>query len=286
MAMQPRAIRSTAAAISAVSRNDPTTGKPIGQDCDVDRVLNAVQRHGVKHLKENVMWDLGAALRKLENLEVLDLTALTAKTAFLLAIVTFWRPASDLSRISYSSIRFSTNDSEVMLTAYDTKEADKKTVRIIAFRERACCPVYTLRRYMRRTENAPARKEADKLFVSRDGQAPLTGERISKLVRMLMSDLGIGEAFKAHSTRSTAPSTLLENIPLQWILERANWGSASTFQKYYRKDFVDKDCAVTNAIQSKLLPQQDEVPISNTGRIHNLERGAAEAASSPAHPPQ
>ena len=50
-------IRSTAVAISSVSLNDPSTGKPIGQDMDVSRVLNAIRRHGLKHLKTNVMWD-------------------------------------------------------------------------------------------------------------------------------------------------------------------------------------------------------------------------------------
>ena len=57
-----RTIRTYAVAISSVAIEDPSTGEKIGQDPDVERILGAVKRHGMRHLKDNTMWDLGEAL--------------------------------------------------------------------------------------------------------------------------------------------------------------------------------------------------------------------------------
>ena len=159
------------------------------------------------------------------------MSTLTAKTAFLLAIATFWRPASDLARISYSSIKFNNEKTEVMFSAIDVKEGAQKSMRLVELTEKYCCPVYTLRKYLNLTNDDETRKTSDQLFISLENHAPLTGERISKLVRQLMDALGIGREFKAHSTRSTSTSTaLLAGLPMQWILARANWSTAATFQ--------------------------------------------------------
>ena len=146
-----------------------------------------------------------------------------------------------------------------MFSAINVKEGAQKSMRLVELTEKYCCPVYTLRKYLNLTRDDEARKTSDQLFISLENHAPLTGERISKLVRQLMDALGIGREFKAHSTRSTSTSTaLLAGLPMQWILARANWSTAATFQKYYKKECVDMDCAVTNIIQSKLLPQRNE----------------------------
>lgn len=52
-------IRSYAVGISSISMHDPLTNKLIGQEEGVDRILGAVKRHGIKYLKDNMMWDLG-----------------------------------------------------------------------------------------------------------------------------------------------------------------------------------------------------------------------------------
>jgi integrase-like protein len=249
-------IRTYAVAISSVAIEDPLTGEKIGQDPDVERILSAVKRHGMRYLKDNAMWDLGEALSRLKEVDDTDLAKLTSKTAFLLAIVTFWRPGSDLARISHSSIKFDRSGKEVTLYAIDVKEAYQKHVRIVAFEDEGCCPVVTLKKYLHATKDMEARKLSDALFLTRDGRDPLKAERISKLLKIFMEIIGINEKFTPHSTRATAPSSmLLESMPIPWIMARANWGSATTFAKHYRKDFVDRDCAVTNTIQSKLLPQ-------------------------------
>ena len=148
-----------------------------------------------------------------------------------------------------------------MLAAYDVKEADKKSARFGKFTEEECCPLVTSKKYMHMTRDAEARKTSNQLFVSIDELTPLFGERISKLVRGMMDTLGIGKEFRPHSTKATSFSTaLLAGLPMQWIIERANWSTAFTFRKHCEKSLVDVDCAITNTIQSKLLPQRNKVP--------------------------
>jgi hypothetical protein len=279
-------IRSYAVGISSISMEDPLTNKPIGQDADVDRILGAVKRHGMKYLKDNMMWDLGEALNQLKDMDDSDMTTLTAKTAFLLAIVTFWRPASDMARISFASITFNNTGEEVTLTAIDVKEACQKSTRILKFEDPECCPVITLKKYLNATRHGKIRETSDALFISLDGKKPIKGERISKLIRGLMGALGVDKKYRPHSIRATAPSTaLLESMPMQWILGKANWATAETFQKYYKKDFVDRDCTVTNIIQSKLLPQRNEAQLSNTGSILKLsEELRKQLRDPPTHP--
>ena len=146
-------------------------------------------------------------------------------------------------------------------------------MRIVAFPNGDICPVKTLRAYLDATHEMPARKRTDALFISSDGLHAITGETISKGVLALMSEIGIDTSkFKAHSTRSTAASTLvMEGMPMPEVLKRANWASAETFQRYYKRDFVDSDEKITNIIHSKLLPQRNEVSLSNNDSIEVIQ---------------
>lgn len=110
-------IRTYAVAISATART--VSGQPLGQDKDVERMLAYTARHGKKSVKDNTMWDLGKALRNLASNTNTSTQFLGRKTAFLLAVTTCWRPASDLARISAQSIRFSQDT--VTLSAHDVK---------------------------------------------------------------------------------------------------------------------------------------------------------------------
>ena len=148
----------------------------------MDRILGAVKRHGMKYLKDNMMWDLGEALNQLKGLDDLDMMTPTAKTAFSLTIVTFWRSASDMARISFASITFNNAEEEVTLTAIDVKEACQKSTRILKFEDPECCPVITLKKYLNTTRNEKIRETSDALLIPLDEKRPIKGERISKLI--------------------------------------------------------------------------------------------------------
>ena len=154
---------------------------------------------------------------------------LSTKTAFLIAITTFWRPASDLARISYKSIQFTSNAVEFM--AHDVKEHGSKSARIVAFSKNPkVCPVQALKVYLNTTHDAPARKDSEKLFIATNGLHAVTDETISTWITTLIPELGIdASSYTSHSTRATSASTaLIEGLPLHAILSRANWGTAAT----------------------------------------------------------
>jgi hypothetical protein len=141
-------IRTYAAAISATAA--PISGSPpLGQDPDVIRLLGSLKRHGSRTHRDNAMWDLGEALKSLSEMKGRDILFLAKKTAFLLAIASCWRPASDLERISFRSIRFTEN--AVSFSAHNVKEAASKSVRIVAFSDCRVCPVRTLQDYIEAT---------------------------------------------------------------------------------------------------------------------------------------
>ena len=54
-------------------------------------------------------------------------------------------------------------------------------------------------------------------------------------------------------------------------MKRANWASAETCQRFYKRGSVDQDMEVTNIVHSKLLSQRSEVPLkSNVDSIVNM----------------
>ena len=153
---------SCAMAISAIIMT--AEGASLVQDAYVDRILESLKRHGRRASRENSMWGLGEALRKLGEREESGISFLARKPAFLIASAMFWRPASDLAWISYKSIRF-TKDS-VMLTAHDVKASRSKSTRIVTFSNHKICPAQTLREYLDRTRNEPAKDGSDSIYFS------------------------------------------------------------------------------------------------------------------------
>src|ERR1700722_852363 len=99
-------------------------------------------------------------------------------------------------------------------------------------------------------KGAEARNENDHLFLTMDGEKGLVGEWLSKYVRSMMSMMSIDVSVEAHSTRAVSYSmALMEVFHVNYILKRANWTTATIFQRHYWKDVVDHDCTLTNIIQ-------------------------------------
>lgn len=76
------------------------------------------------------------------------------------------------------------------------------------------------------------------LFLSAEDSTLIKGATISKQVRHIVDEIGIPRHYRAHSTRATAASTMLQmSISIEEILSMAN---ASTFMRFYEKDFIEK----------------------------------------------
>ena len=243
-------IRTMVVGISSTSSPDTITERPIGQGYDVDGILQAFKTHGLKRVKDNNMWDLEEALKKIADNPDHELRLTRARTLFLLAIATFWRPGSDMQKISRKSVLFKGKE-EVTFTAIDVKEGGNKTTTLLAYKEDwRVCPVYWLNFYMKLTQGDRAAIEDDALFTSHDGYTALSADTLRKIIREFMTQLQIPTKYTAHSTRAVSSSTYLMNgMPLQ------DWSSASTFVKHYKRDLVVQQADSTNEIKAK-LPQQ------------------------------
>ena len=56
------------------------------------------------------------------------------------------------------------------------------------------------------------------------------------------------EHFKAHSTKSASSSnTQMSGLPVEQILEKGNWSTKSTWQKFYDKN-IEEDKTFEQAI--------------------------------------
>ena len=102
------------------------------------------------------------------------------------------------------------------------------------------CVLSCLKEYIKRTE--VLRKSCRRLFVSYVKPYNMaTVDTISRWLKQTLKLSGINvERFKAHSFRSAATSAAKAcNVPIEHILETANWKSAETFRKYYDKPIIN-----------------------------------------------
>ena len=88
--------------------------------------------------------------------------------------------------------------------------------------DRRLCVVTTLKAYRARTR---AIRQSSKLLIA--PHAPISSQTVSRWLRNALKLAGINPTFTGHSTRSEA------GIPLELILEAADWSSAGTFRAHY-----------------------------------------------------
>ena len=280
-------IRSKAVAISSTVGTLRSTGVTLGQTEDVVKMLDFVQKNGIRTQKTNMMWDLGEALTLLKRINETDEEFLLAKAAFLVALTASWRPASDLERLAADQVIFNSTSKCMYLTSRGVKEGRDKFTVIYEFEDRELCPVTALRSYMEMTKTAEGRTQENAVFVYPRTGERMKGERISKSISLLMHGmLKIPATYKTRSIRGTSASTLLSSgMSVSLILERANWASHATFLKFYKKDFIDAGEVVTNIIQNKVAVANSRgTSIESSSDSIRSSRGAT-ATLGPSIPP-
>ena len=94
------------------------------------------------------------------------------------------------------------------------------------------CPVEHLKHYMKRTVTC---RSSTQLFISCvPPYAEITGQRITKWIKLILSQIGITDGSFQQSTRSVVSSSLFDKgAPIDSILKQCKWKSASTFYRHY-----------------------------------------------------
>jgi len=75
---------------------------------------------------------------------------------------------------------------------------------------------------------------------------PVKSCTIARWMVEILSLAGIDTStFKAHSTRSASSSkAMCQGVPLDEIVKRGHWSSATTFEKFYCKDIQSEGSSV------------------------------------------
>ena len=96
------------------------------------------------------------------------------------------------------------------------------------------CVWHCLWVYLLRTEKICEHTEL--LLITVDPFSPATPQSISQWLRKTLALAGVdSRIFTAHSTRSAASSKAHKFIPLEKVMEAADWRSSATFVRHYRK---------------------------------------------------
>ena len=182
--------------------------------------------------KEKETWDVKKVLDHLKEIdsEKAGLERVSGKAVTLLALATFWRPRSDLARIQLQDVSFSNEKVRIICTK--PKEGDFKETSISYYEaEPEICPVKTLKIYLERT--GERREKTKALFIThKKPYRDATADTLARWISSILKETGINA--RPHSTRGVAASNALHaGMPIESVLEKANWKSANTFKKFY-----------------------------------------------------
>ncbi len=79
----------------------------------------------------------------------------------------------------------------------------------------------------------------------------MSKQTVTRWVKTLMVNAGIGEQYGVHSTRAAATSAArLAGVPLSTIIRTAGWKNARTFARFYHRSTEQDQITVQNALQN------------------------------------
>ncbi len=126
---------------------------------------------------------------------------------------------------------------------------DSKTPPVIylgKFHNPQTCVYSCVKQYMARTAGL---RVGDQLFITSTApHKPVATGTISSWIKCELTRAGIDTSlYTAHSTRSAATSKAAESLPIEKVLEAADWTGVGTFAKFYNRKVRNTD-AFMNAV--------------------------------------
>ena len=226
----------------------PIDGYEVGKHPLVCRLLKGVFNERPPLQKLCPTWSVFKVMDLLKGWSPssdLDLKCLTLKTVMLLALASAKR-CSSLALLSTREGFFELSESKVRLQPVGLEKKSgpdhiAPPIVIEAFMEDPrLCPVHYLKAYIRRTASV---RKSDLLFVTMI--APHTGAStatISSWIEKVISQSG--QSGSGGSVRSVSTTRAVSRgVPIQTVLEAADWARVSTFRRFYFKpaplSFVD-----------------------------------------------
>ena len=217
-------------------------GVPIGRHPLVSMLMKGAYVAKPPMPRYNHTWDPDQVLIYLKTIEnsKAKLIVLSRKLVTLLALATLSR-SSEIASIRFDSVVFY-QDSVVFSLNKPTKTQKGVALRSLSIKrlpEIDLDPVACLKSYVDLT--APLRNQSNSSFFfvgAVKPHKPVSSSTIGRWIKQSLSDSGIDtQIFSAHSTRGAASSkAAAAGVPVESIMQTAQWSSESTFARHYRRD--------------------------------------------------
>ncbi len=186
------------------------------------------------------IWDPSIILDMFQNMPDnwdLTLLQLTRKCAMLIALATAQR-VQTLRALNVRNITITTNAVAFVIdTRLKQTLGDRETPLLYLPRIKGdkTCVWSCVLAYILRTRKL--RKVSDFFIISKPPHTPATTTTISRWLREVLQKAGINSSlYKAHSTRAAASSKASKFVPLQKVLEAADWRGKTVFEKHYCRE--------------------------------------------------
>ena len=215
----------------------------MGQHPYVLNLMKGILNNRPPKPRYSYTWDVRQVteyIEKMGNNSSLSLKQLSLKLATLLAI-TCPKRVSSLARLDINHLRLSPEGATFTLTTPTKTSRPDETVTAFfsSFQTNlVLCPVDCLNSYISITK--PFRnlsgKEPNILFISHiKPHRAVTTATVARWIRSILKDARVDTSiFKTHSVRGAATSAAANAfVPLQEILNMADWSNSSTFQRFY-----------------------------------------------------
>lgn len=239
-------LNSARCALSTILSNKEGT---FGAHPEVVRVMKGIQIIRPQLSKYQSTWDVNLVfeyLRSLSPLRILTLKKLTVKT-LLLMLLTSCQRVQTMHVLKISDLMYTGDDDTMIFRLSESlKHHRKGSLGFIAFSAYRLDPgldvVRCLNEYILRTEELRGR--VDRLFITT--QPPYRGASqttLARWTRATLREAGVQVVvWSAHSVRSASTSKLSKiSVPVEMIMDKAQWKSAKTFQKFYQKPIIPGD---------------------------------------------
>ena len=236
-----RTLNTYRSAISSTLGTCPISGVPVGQDPLVCRFMRGVLRINPPKTKLFPTWDLVTVLNRLiswGDVTQLSLLQLLKKTAFLVAVVCYKRPA-DLCNMQivpgYWQLGEGGFTCQPLGFGKTEQHRPAPPIKIDPFHTNPnLCPVLHLVNLEKRL--ATLRPQSVKQFwiTSRKPFKAISPVTMSKWLQSVILDAGLQDS--ARDVRSVGASTAIQtNMDLGKVLEAADWSRLTTLQRHYFK---------------------------------------------------
>ena len=238
---QYRTINTYRSAVSATLGTCPVRGVPVGQDPLVCRFMRGLLRLIPPRTKLFPTWDLVTVLNRLiswGDVTQLSLLQLLKKTAFLVAVVCYKRPA-DLCNMQVVPGYWQLDESGFTCQPLGFGKTEQHRpappIKIEPFHSNPnLCPVLHLVNLERRLVMLRPQSVKQFWITSRRPFKAISTVTMSRWLQDVILDAGLEGS--ARDVRSVGASTAVQtNMDIGKVMESANWTRLTTLQRHYFK---------------------------------------------------